>query len=179
MRALSTSGMPVSSPTARTAAILAANRSIGSRSSPPSLQILHVEPHRTDLDHTARRGRSGVGLVAVAGLHVGRDGQVDGAGDRGDRAEHLLARQVLPVGVPEGVGGGGARGRDRACPTAGDHDCTRRVPRVEQQQRIAGDVEVAESLGLGALVHGVILRVADGRGERLQPLPSRAAGARL
>ena len=89
----------------------------------------------------ARRGRSGLGLVAVAGLHVGRDGQVDGAGDRGDRAEHLLAREVLPVGVPEGVGGSGARGRDRACPSAGDHDGARRVPRVEQQQRIAGDVE--------------------------------------
>ena len=111
-------------------------------------QVLHVEPNRAGLDDTARGRRSGLGLVAVAGLHVGSDGQVDRAGDHGDRSEHLLSRQVLPIGVPERVGRGGARGRDRACPGASDHDSARRVPRVEQQQRIAGDVEVAEASAL-------------------------------
>ena len=117
-----------------------------------------MSPTAPTLDDTARGGRSGLGLVAVAGLHVRGDGQVDRAGDRGDRSEHLLAGELLSVGVAEGIGRRSARGRDRARPGAGDHDGARRVPRVEEQQRIAGDVEVAESLCLGALVHGVILR---------------------
>ena len=146
VRALRTSGMPVSSPTARTAAILAVNRSIGRRLVAAVAQILHVEPDRPDLDDPARGCRSGLGLVAVAGLHVGGHGQVDRAGDRGDGGEHLLARQVLPVGVPERVGSRGARRRDCAGPGARDHDSARRVPRVEQQQRITGDVEIRGGL---------------------------------
>ena len=54
----------------------------GAASSPPSRQVLQVEPDRPDLDDPARGGRGGLGLVAVAGLHVGGHGQVDGAGDR-------------------------------------------------------------------------------------------------
>jgi len=37
-------------------------------------EILHVEPHGSGVDHAARRRGRSFGLVAVAGLHVGRHG---------------------------------------------------------------------------------------------------------
>ena len=80
-------------------------RSIGSRGPRlPSLRSSRLSPTAPTSSDAARGGGSGLGLVAVAGLHVGGDGQVDRAGDRGDRSEHLLAGEVLAVGVAEGIG---------------------------------------------------------------------------
>ena len=87
--------------------------------------------------------------VAVPALQVRGDGQLDRPRDDPDRLDHRLPRQRLTVGQPARGGDRPARGRDRPAPGRRRHDPrTRRIPRIDQDQRLRRRVQPAQLLGL-------------------------------
>ena len=130
VRALSTNGTPSASPAAMIASTAATDSSSGfSRSS----TLAPTTP-------TPIARAYGLARVAVAGVEVGRDGQVAAARDAPDHVEHQVERDLLAVGIAEGRGDGVAGGRER--------------PRLGQRgDRLGGDdvphVDDAEDLGRG------------------------------
>jgi hypothetical protein len=102
------------------------------------VRVLDVQAHR------ARRldARRELGVVEpVAGLHVGRHGHRDGAGDARDGREHLLDRRLLAVLVAQrlrdAAAGGGDGGEAGLLDQAGGAG----VPCVGEDQGLAGDVQ--------------------------------------
>jgi hypothetical protein len=113
--------------------------------------VLEVQPHRTGRQQPLGQL---VGRQAVAGLQVGRHGHVDRGGDAPHRLGHLGDRRALAVVEPERAGHAAARRGDRGQAGPRDGVRARRVPRVEEQQRVAGDVQAPQALGLrGELGH--------------------------
>jgi hypothetical protein len=129
VRALITSGTPRSSAIARIARDL--RRCVLDRQQPPGMlpgrvaAIFDVETDRADLEDTPRRLCGVVDAVAVSRFDL--DGYTDGNGgnDSLDHAEHLVARDDLPVGIAEA-------GRDRR---ARRSECNRFATRDQTSRR--------------------------------------------
>ena len=92
----------------------------------------------------ARRGdalRELGAVEPVAGLHVGRHGQLDRAGDARHGREHLLDRRLLAVLVPERIRHAAAGRGDGREARLLDEARGAGVPGVGQDQRVAGDMQ--------------------------------------
>jgi hypothetical protein len=106
----------------RIAAIFAAARSIAG--------VLDVEPDNTHFDQALGNGDRVLDLIAVAGLDVGVDSDVDGRRNARDHVEHLSSIDELAVRVAKNRCHRGARRPDRDRSLASDQSSGRNVERI-------------------------------------------------
>src|SRR6478736_5794328 len=112
--------------------------------------VLEVGADDADVDGAGHR----LARVAVAGLEVGRDRQVDGGGDAADGLDHEIARDLLAVGVAVGRCDRVARRGERLrAGGVGDDAGRDDVPDVDDEQQLGVAVQALELLGLGSGVH--------------------------
>ena len=87
---------------------------------------------------------NGFRVVAVALLHVHRQGYLDHAHDASDRCHQFGARQVAAIGITQCPGKRGARGCQRRCAGRLHQHRAGRVPDVGQQERRGVVMELLE-----------------------------------
>lgn len=106
--------------------------------------VLHVDPRRARCLRAGDRGADGRRIGAVPRFHVYGDGQVGHRQDSRKIGKRIVEREILSIGAPLRPRDAEAAGGDRF--RARHHDCPRapRVPDVDEDQRVAGDVQCAE-----------------------------------
>jgi len=131
------------------------------------IAVLDIAADETDADRLRHRLGDVLRRRAVAGFEIGGDRHGAARDDRGDAVEHAVAAQPLAVAATARIGDAGA-GRGNRWKAGGRHQ--RRaagIPRIGQNDHVAGAMLAAEGRGLVAQgrggVHGMLQIKADTR----------------
>src|SRR5436309_2158977 len=120
-------------------------------------RVLEVHTDRPGLQHAATRLAHLARASPITHLDVRAHREPSGPDNARDGGEHLVARDVLTVGVAQAVGDARARGREGLEALAFEDDGAARVPDAADDEDVRSVVKAEKPLGsfaLGRLVHG-------------------------
>ena len=110
--------------------------------------VFQIAAYRPRVDRKANGLAHLVRRVAITAFEIDRDRKVGGADDPAQIVDHQGERNALAIGKAVCVGDRPATRRDRLGTALGDGPGPACIPDVEEDERLSGDMQRPEFLGL-------------------------------